>query len=116
MKRFLAPLTLLTLALAGCSPQTEAVPEDIYFELMADLPSFANVPDDVLTELGEGLCSVRDTADENDLSQTEAELRYLKMATDEGMEAGDIGAFFVYATATYCPQYVDGDSIRDLLD
>lgn len=109
MKRLLALTALALVALSGCSSPPEPLPESTYFELMAGLDSYENVPNENLADLGEGFCGVRDIAADAGTGQELAELEYLDMATEMGFAAEDVGAFFVYATATYCPEHATGE-------
>lgn len=114
MKR-LIPIAGAALLLAGCAAATPAIPEDDYIRFVSELPSYAEMPTATLADLGKGFCEVREVAESSGVTQVDAQLQYLKMATDEGIEAGDAGAFLAYATARYCPEFLD-ESLSSLLD
>ncbi|MHA6695629.1 lipoprotein [Homoserinimonas sp. A520] len=115
MKRILA-ITAAALMLAGCSSQADSLTDEHYFSMVGELASFKGMPEANLADLGSGFCDVRETAEDSGFSQMDAGLQHLKMATDQGMSAGDIGSFMVFATARYCPQFLGEDGLASLLD
>lgn len=99
------------LGLAGCASNPQALPEADFLELTGELASYADFPDETLIDLGKGVCEVRAAAENEGTTQLDASLQYLGMATDKGLDAGDVGSFLVYATGTYCPQHLEAGSL-----
>ena len=117
MKRIATFALLLGgLMLAGCASSPAGISEDQYREFMSELPSYVGVEEVSLVKLGSGLCEMRAVGEETGTTQVEVDVQYLKIATDAGFDARDVGAFLVYATSAYCPEYSDADGLRSLLD
>lgn len=117
MKRLAMVPIVAVLAFAGCATVApDRIAEEDYFSMVRGLASYEGMPDANLVELGDGFCSVRDVADESGADQLEVELQYLKMATEQGIAAGDVGSFMPYATARFCPEYLGEDGLASLLE
>ena len=110
-----ALLALPLLALAACgtggTDSTAALPEADFFDMAHELSSFADVPDDGLTRIGEAICQTWDNTVADDLDPTDNWMGNLSALLDGGYDAKDSGSFMIYAVSTYCPEHTEIASV-----
>lgn len=110
MKR-LVPAALAVLMLAGCSAAPQGIGQGDYVRFVGELDSYKNMDEPTIQELGKSICDLREKAGDN---QAGIESVYLSQTVAGGFDAHDVGAFLVYATARYCPEYLDQSKLDDL--
>ena len=99
MKRLGGIAAISALLLAGCA-STTALPEADYFDLVRETPGLSGLTDENIRNTGEQFCGVFDTSED-------AFVQLLNVAIDNGMDAGDAGAYITYSVTQYCPEHTD---------
>ena len=103
MRRSAAVVTVVALlALAGCAAPTPMAEKE-YRTRISALPSYADLSDETIDELANGICdSVRDAAGEK--QRTQIADYYSALAEDRDGTGYDAGRFARISVARFCPE------------